>query len=366
MTLTVPKFFGRGLIAALVVGTAAGLTEAADSSVIHGCYNTRTGNESTFGNLRVLRPNKHCPPNTHAISWNASGVTGATGGNGATGSQGTKGVTGATGTTGAKGETGAAAAAGATGKTGPSGDKGATGEIGPVGEKGATGRTGATGAAGATGAVGATGSAGPIGASGTSGSTGVTGVTGAIGETGASGATGLTGSTGQTGATGESGATGATGLAGATGSTGSTGATGLTGATGPAATSSGFTGTTGATSLTNTEFTRVAETSISLASPSVIDASASLQFNNGAISAEQVSCELMADKKLIDVPVLTTAPANISTPDEFNLAVVGSTKHLGEAEERLTAGIHNVELFCQASGKQSRVDAVNVLAWSTG
>jgi hypothetical protein len=64
--------------------------------------------------------------------------------------------------------------------------------------------------------------------------------------------------------------------------------------------------------------------------------------------------------------VLTTAPANISTADEFKLAVVGSTKHLGEAEERFAAGTHTVELLCQASGKQSRVDAANVLAWSTG
>jgi hypothetical protein len=49
MALTIPGFLGRALIAALVPSTAAGLTQAADSSVIHTCYNDRTDSEQTYG-----------------------------------------------------------------------------------------------------------------------------------------------------------------------------------------------------------------------------------------------------------------------------------------------------------------------------
>jgi hypothetical protein len=191
-------------------------------------------------------------------------------------------------------------------------------------------------------------------------------VNGATGETGASGPAGATGATG---APGETGVTGATGSTGSTGAQGETGATGVTGATGPAATSSGFTAVTPGASLTEKSFTTVAQTSISLGNPSVIDASASLEFTNIGTPAEQVSCQLEVEGKAINLPVKTTAPGNLSNEDEFNLSVVGSTKQLGGTEERFPLGPHTVELLCKAageSGRQPRVDNVNLLAWSTG
>jgi hypothetical protein len=123
-----------------------------------------------------------------------------------------------------------------------------------------------------------------------------------------------------------------------------------------------------ATSLTEKSFAKVAETSISLASSSVINASASLEFANIGAPAEQVSCELAVEGKAIGIPVQTTAPGNLSSADQFNLSVVGSTKQLGTKEERFE-GQHNVELLCKAggeSGREPRVDNVNLLAWSTG
>jgi hypothetical protein len=176
------------------------------------------------------------------------------------------------------------------------------------------------------------------------------------------GATGVTGATGSAGATGGTGSTGETG---GTGSSGTTGPTGASGATGPT-TGSGFTGSTGETSLPATP-TEVAHASISLTTPSVIDASASLSFVESGLSTEVVSCELKADGKLIDVPVRTTAPANLPAPDEFDLAPVGSTKQLGETEEHFAPGLHTVELFCNAgTAGGAKLTSVNVLAWSTG
>jgi hypothetical protein len=156
MSLANPKFFGRTLIAALVLGSAAGLTQAASAQVIHTCYNNRTGNEHTYGNLRPLRPGQSCPTGALALSWNGAGPTGVSGTTGAAGSQGTKGVTGVS---------GAAGVAGATGVAGASGPKGASGS------------TGAAGPTGPAGVPGATGSAGPTGPSGTSGPTGPAGPT---------------------------------------------------------------------------------------------------------------------------------------------------------------------------------------------
>jgi hypothetical protein len=216
-----------------------------------------------------------------------------------------------------------------------------------------------------SGTAGVAGPAGTTGATGNAGSTGATGITGASGETGTTGAAGTAGATGSSGGTGATGTTGATGENGQTGAAGPTGATGDTGATGTAV-SSGFTGATGSTELT-TEFAKVAETSISLASPSIIDASASLEFTNPGVTAEQVACELAVAGEVIDVPVRTTAPGNLSPNDEFNLSVVGSTTLLGVAKERFPEGAHKVELLCKAnSPARSIVLAVNVLAWSTG
>ena len=159
--------------------------------------------------------------------------------------------------------------------------------------------------------------------------------------------------------------TGATGSTGATGETGSTGPTGTTGATGPNATGSGFTAETTETALTTT-FQTVAEASITLASPSVIDASASVQWKDNATTAEQITCELATDAEVIDVPILDTGEISIA-PKEFNLAVLGSTKHLGEPGATFAAGTHKVELLCKASSATHvSVTAVNLLAWSTG
>ena len=148
---------GRGLC--LVVGALAsgalmgGVANGAISAktvVIHGCYNTTTGQ------LRVLTSAKTtaahgstsktnvCKPGETPLHWNLTGPQGRTG---------SPGAAGATGLTGADGA--ASTVAGPTG---------ATGGIGLTGAAGATGLTGADGAAstiaGPTGATGATGPAG--------------------------------------------------------------------------------------------------------------------------------------------------------------------------------------------------------------
>jgi Collagen triple helix repeat (20 copies) len=173
------SFLAGLVIVALTLGATAGPTQGAGNSAIHACYNTRSGPERTFGNLRILRPHGHCGSSEHPIAWNAAGVTGATGAagvTGATGSQGANGFTGSTGATGAKGETGAA------GATGPV-------AIGPVGSSGSTGPQGATGATGPSGQSGATGEEGPNGKEGPSGEEGPNGKEGPTGKEGAPGAT---------------------------------------------------------------------------------------------------------------------------------------------------------------------------------
>jgi hypothetical protein len=111
----------------------------------------------------------------------------------------------------------------------------------------------------------------------------------------------------------------------------------------------------------------VAETSITLTSPSIIDASAAVEWRDEATTAEIIQCELKAAGEPIDVPITDTGEIALA-PKEFPLAVVGSTKHLGEATERFPAGAHPIELFCEAPTTTPRVSvtAVNLLAWSTG
>jgi hypothetical protein len=112
----------------------------------------------------------------------------------------------------------------------------------------------------------------------------------------------------------------------------------------------------------------VAETSILLAGPSIIDATASLSLRNTSKASnnfEAISCQLTVDGKPIDVPVNTVAISNPGTLDETILAGDGSTKFLPAAEQTLE-GEHHVELFCEAAGAELTVDTVNLLAWSTG
>jgi hypothetical protein len=113
----------------------------------------------------------------------------------------------------------------------------------------------------------------------------------------------------------------------------------------------------------------VAKTEISLASPSLVDASASLKYKNNAENAntfEELSCFLRADGKPIDVAVTNSATSNPKFSDEYDMAAVGSTKFLKSAEETFTEGPHKVEMWCEAGGKNLAVEAVNLLAWSTG
>jgi hypothetical protein len=114
--------------------------------------------------------------------------------------------------------------------------------------------------------------------------------------------------------------------------------------------------------------TKVAETSISLPSPGIIDATASLSLRNlskASNNFEALSCQLMVEGKPIDVPVNTVAISNPGTLDETILAGDGSTKFL-PAGEQTFEGTHQVELFCEAAGTELTVDTVNLLAWSTG
>ncbi len=276
---------------------------ASASSVIRGCYSTKTGA------LRVIGAHGKCKHGETLITWSATGPEGPRGPIGAHGIQGVTGAAGAAGPAGSAGSAGAKGATGATGPTGPpvtfkgpwsgsteyeAGDavsfdgnsyvsakehnKGntptGTGEWLLLAQQGGTGPTGEIGVTGPVGATGATGSQGPpvtfngAWAAGTTykkgeavsfnGSSYVSSEEGNKGNTptgtgpwlllareGATGATGATGLQGVQGATGAAGPTGATGAAGATGATGAIGATGAMGATGAV----GATGATGATGI---------------------------------------------------------------------------------------------------------------------
>ena len=158
-----------GLLALLlsISGSAAAsqpIARAATSSVIHACYNNRTGA------LRRISSG-HCRRSETALDWNLQGPEGAPG---APGAQGVRGVTGEAGANGADGADGPAGAAGPRGVTGPAG---ATGMAGVAGATGPTGASGPTGPTGAAGTPGATGPQGPA-----AGSTGATGPTGPAGS----------------------------------------------------------------------------------------------------------------------------------------------------------------------------------------
>jgi hypothetical protein len=185
-----------------------------------------------------------------------------------------------------------------------------------------------------------------------------------MGLTGATGAAGATGAPGEAGATGGNGATGlagATGDAGASGAIGPTGDTGATGATGPAATSSASVGTTAETRLESATFVTVAETSITPATPSVVNASAAVQWVDEALGIESIECQLEVGEEKIGVPMLATGEISGVPPRDFNLAVLGSTN------KTIPAEAHAVKLLCRApSGTHVTIGRVNLLAWSTG
>jgi hypothetical protein len=148
---------------------AAAKKAASSPSVIHACYNNKTGA------LRVLS-GRSCGRGGVAISWIVAGVAGPRGDTGESGALlGPRGVAGEVGPPGPPGEPGAPGAAAA---------RGVTGETGP---------TGATGPSGATGAPGAAGEKGPRGENGQPGATGATGLAGATGPTGTAGPPGPTG-----------------------------------------------------------------------------------------------------------------------------------------------------------------------------
>jgi hypothetical protein len=209
-------FAAAGCVVALSVGGFAYATSSSSrASTIHGCYSETTG---------VLRIAETCRSDELAISWNASGQTGAPG---ATGPRGPEGPAGKNGTPGAKGATGAVGAPGATGTQGPTG---ATGATGATGIDGSTWYSGSGTPSSATGSDGdyyletstddvfekTSGSWGaPIatlsGPTGSTGAMGVPGPTGAQGPAGATGATGIDGSTWYSGSSAPSGATGSNG-----------------------------------------------------------------------------------------------------------------------------------------------------------
>jgi hypothetical protein len=116
MTFTTRRFLGGAVIGALMLGAAAGPTQAVGGSIISGCYNTRAGGANTHGNLRILRAGRRCPSAATTISWNSAGPRGVTG---ASGPQGAKGATGSTGARGVRGTTGSAGPTGPTGPAGP-------------------------------------------------------------------------------------------------------------------------------------------------------------------------------------------------------------------------------------------------------
>src|SRR5262249_12026795 len=116
---------GAGLLAPSSIAASKKAAAAASASVIHACYNKKTGA------LRFVSAGRSCGSGGVGISWTASGVAGPRGATGEAGSllgpRGVAGQVGPEGPPGAPGQTGAAALQGVAGATGPTGATGPEG-----------------------------------------------------------------------------------------------------------------------------------------------------------------------------------------------------------------------------------------------
>jgi hypothetical protein len=169
---------GAGLLAPTSIAASKKTAKAASSSLIHACYNKRTGA------LRVISGSRRCGSGGVAVSWTVEGIAGPRGATGEAGSL-----------LGPRGLSGEVGPAGPAGPQGPAGEAAARGAAGAAG---ATGVMGETGANGAQGKAGATGPEGPAGKAGENGKNGVAGATGPTGTAGPPGPIGPTGSLGET------------------------------------------------------------------------------------------------------------------------------------------------------------------------
>ena len=102
--LTFANVTSVGALVFAMGGSAYAITSIpGPSGVIHGCYQTKTGN------LRVLAAGKHCRKSERAITWNQTGPRGL---QGLQGVQGLQGLQGLQGPQGPQGNTGASGPAG--------------------------------------------------------------------------------------------------------------------------------------------------------------------------------------------------------------------------------------------------------------
>jgi hypothetical protein len=130
-------------VATIVMVGGAGIAYATipgSNGVIHGCYDTRSGE------LRVVdSAESSCRRGERSIRWNETGPRGPAGAAGVAGPAGSPGAVGPQGAAGSTGATGATGPAGAPGAVGPQGAAGSTGATGPTGPQGPQGPAGTGG-----------------------------------------------------------------------------------------------------------------------------------------------------------------------------------------------------------------------------
>lgn len=112
------------VVTVLAAGGAVAASIPGPDGIIHGCYN------SSSGNLRVIEGTESCRSSELALNWSQ---------NGRPGPQGPQGIQGPAGPAGPAGAPGPNGADGAPGLSGPAGADGADGQPGPAGPAGPPG-----------------------------------------------------------------------------------------------------------------------------------------------------------------------------------------------------------------------------------
>jgi hypothetical protein len=124
-----------------------------------------------------------------------------------------------------------------------------------------------------------------------------------------------------------------------------------------------FSGTSASVALSGT-MTKYKEASITLPGTSVINASATVEFEaeTGAfVGAAKAQCELKLAGAAIDVPI--TAGADPGEGGVPALTIPGSTEFLASGKEQ-AAGTHTVELWCRNIVAVEKLKNVDLLVWA--
>jgi hypothetical protein len=110
--------------------------------------------------------------------------------------------------------------------------------------------------------------------------------------------------------------------------------------------------------------TKYKEASITLPAASVINATATVEFEaeTGAfVGAAKAQCELKLAGAAIDYPI--TAGADPGEGGEPALTIPGSTEFLASGKEQ-AAGAHTVELWCRNVTSVEKLKNVDLLVWA--